>query len=177
MELFQPLDVCRRNQHALSVPESKAHFLAKAAYRRVTNEAYEEKLRSDDHPSSPIRDRPNLRFYLPAECDAAAARSYVPACHRRIRRSTRRRCLRNPGQLSSSAPVASTALHTCSRPSPPTRQQFCMWQMRHSQPQSLVDCRCGLGRQHVGQMPFRESKTRPSSVFLFQKQLPKETRS
>jgi len=56
-------------------------------------------------------------------------------------------------------------------------KEFCMWQVRRYQPQSLVDCLRGLGWQHVGLMPFRGSKTRPRGVFLFQKQLPKETRS
>ena len=52
-------------------------------------------------------------------------------------------------------------------------KEFCMWQARRYQPQSLVDCLRGLGWQHVGLMPFRGSKTRPRGVFLFQKQLPK----
>jgi transcriptional regulator with XRE-family HTH domain len=56
-------------------------------------------------------------------------------------------------------------------------KEFCMWQVRRYQPQSIVDCLRGLGWQHVGLMPFRGSKTRPRGVFLFQKQLPKETRS
>ena len=52
-------------------------------------------------------------------------------------------------------------------------KEFCMWQARRYQPQSLIDCLRGLGWQHVGLMPFRGSKTRPRGVFLFQKQLPK----
>jgi transcriptional regulator with XRE-family HTH domain len=51
-------------------------------------------------------------------------------------------------------------------------KEFCMWQVRRYQPQSLIDCLRGLGWQHVGLMPFRGSKTRPRGVFLFQKQLP-----
>jgi len=52
-------------------------------------------------------------------------------------------------------------------------KEFCMFQVRRYQPQSLIDCLRGLGWQHVGLMPFRGSKTRPRGVFLFQKQLPK----
>lgn len=52
-------------------------------------------------------------------------------------------------------------------------KEFCMFQVRRYQPQSLIDCLRGLGWQQVGLMPFRGAKTRPRGVFLFQKQLPK----
>ncbi len=52
-------------------------------------------------------------------------------------------------------------------------KEFCMFQVRRYQPQSLIDSLRGLGWQHVGLMQFRGSKTRPRGVFLFQKQLPK----
>ena len=51
-------------------------------------------------------------------------------------------------------------------------REFCMWQVRRYEPNSIVRCMRNLGWEHVGQIPFTGSKTRPKAVFLFQKHLP-----
>ena len=48
-----------------------------------------------------------------------------------------------------------------------------MWQVRWYEPNSLINCMRDFGWDHVGQLPFTGSKTRPKGVFLFQKQFPK----
>lgn len=52
-------------------------------------------------------------------------------------------------------------------------KEFCMFQVRRYDPQSLIRCMRKLGWNHVGLLPFTGSKTRPKGVFIFQKQLPK----
>jgi hypothetical protein len=54
-------------------------------------------------------------------------------------------------------------------------KEFCMWQVRRYDPASLIRCMRSLGWEHVGQLPFSGSNTRPKGVFLFQKQLPRLT--
>lgn len=51
-------------------------------------------------------------------------------------------------------------------------KEFCMWQVRRYQQQSIIDCLAPLGWRFMGLYPFRGTKTRPRGVFLFQKQLP-----
>lgn len=53
-------------------------------------------------------------------------------------------------------------------------KEFCMWQVRRYQANSLVQCLRDLGWEHVGQIPFMGSKSRPpQGAFIFQKQLSK----
>jgi hypothetical protein len=52
-------------------------------------------------------------------------------------------------------------------------KEFCMWQVRRYDATSLIRCMRNFGWEHVGQIPFTGSKTRPKGVFMFQKQIPK----
>lgn len=79
-------------------------------------------------------------------------------------------------RLDTNRPLAgSYGLQFIAKVSLPGKQirEFCMWQVRRYDPASVVRCMRSLGWDHVGQIPFTGSKTRPKGVFLFQKQLPK----
>jgi transcriptional regulator with XRE-family HTH domain len=52
-------------------------------------------------------------------------------------------------------------------------KEFCMWQVRRYDPDSIVSCMRNLGWSLIGQFAFTGSKTQPKGVFMFQKQYPK----
>ncbi len=56
-------------------------------------------------------------------------------------------------------------------------KEFCMWQVRRYDPASLVQCMRNLDWDHVGQVPFTGTKTRPKGVFIFQKRMPRGKQS
>ena len=49
------------------------------------------------------------------------------------------------------------------------RREFCMWQVRRYQPESLVRCMRGLGWRHVGLLPFGGTSGPQKAVFIFQR--------
>ncbi len=49
------------------------------------------------------------------------------------------------------------------------QREFCMWQVRRYQPESLVRCMRGLGWKHVGLLPFGGTSGPQKAVFMFQR--------
>ena len=54
-------------------------------------------------------------------------------------------------------------------------KEFCMYEIRRYNQESLIQCMRSLGWAHVGLLPF--SETRPKAVFIFQKQIPKRDKA
>ena len=52
-------------------------------------------------------------------------------------------------------------------------KEFCMWQVRRYDPKSIIQCMRNLDWEPVAQIPFIGTKTRPKSVFMFQKRMPR----